>query len=1106
MFVLFISIAACVDEETVDLSNHGAPDSMSISTDLLLLKVGEQIELFTKFEPSNSINNLVTWESVDENIAFVDQNGFVEARKPGITTIIARFESFESTVEVRVGFPVILEVNGGDPIETFWHHEESVPSLPIPNKTGHTFSGWYLESDLLTPYNSENLTSPHSKYYADWVINEYELKVNSSNEYQIQTTTFDNEKIIQIEFSDYSSMALSSKGELFIWGSGFYGTSFSSSLNDVLKPLNITNFYNLIDGEYIATILGKGRGIFFIQTNLGRVFVWGEISIHIENLIPNEISHEHSIEFPIDITGKLLLEEDEEIIKWVSERSTSMYLTSGGKLINMGNTWIFPDEFRNPTNQTELKVVNDYFDLFLNEKIIDVSLGESHGIILTSLGRVITFGSNDFGQIGNNIRDKQIFDLTSNLILNEEEIILEVGAYWGFSSFLTSDNRFIVWGRNFPNLSSMDNENYDLNQIMNLKPEETIIKITNYLNHSLALTSDGRIFPFGNDIFVGVNNTRFSASNKLDVAFPQLQFFQEELFTDVTVGYGHSGALSKSGNLYVWGRNFSGEIGNGTINNVTEPVNIIPNFNLDLFLELEEYTIEKKYGSDINLDITVNKPGYNFIQWYIDEDLTMPLENTTMPAQDLTLYPKWKLEDYKITYKSYDEENLVQKFVQDDIFIGLEINDLILGDSSILLTNDNQIFTFGRNDYGQWGSGTWTVSIPESLSHKIDSSYFDLENADINRIYTSPWRLTFGATTTEGKLYLWGMLFDYQSRITTPLEISSSFELDKDDQILDIAISNDSAIVISSEGRVFELGSRRLFSSQNDQLNDITPVEITNQFQFSPGEKPSEVYAGYNRFWLITNQERVLTWEMYSFRPNITDYTSRFGLALNDSISKMSFGFNCDYLLTSFGRLIVSGSNCSIGDDSFNRAEFVEISHLLVNPLTEKIIDIQSGYNYNLVLVEDNNSANRRIVIWGSNQLGQIGNGSLGEYVLPYDVSQNFNLLKDEIIEKVFAGSNGVIISTSLGRIFAWGNNTWGQILGVHSVSSSFPYPIIDFEYSEIRTIELNYDESIPFYRPSKENHLFGGWYLDKELRIPFEGTNMANSDIVLYARWIPLN
>lgn len=67
-----------------------------------------------------------------------------------------------------------------------------------------------------------------------------------------------------------------------------------------------------------------------------------------------------------------------------------------------------------------------------------------------------------------------------------------------------------------------------------------------------------------------------------------------------------------------------------------------------------KYTVGNvRYGTPIVLPDTPVRTGYNFSGWYMDADLTMPLgENASMPDAELTLYAKWTVNQYTITFDS----------------------------------------------------------------------------------------------------------------------------------------------------------------------------------------------------------------------------------------------------------------------------------------------------------------------------------------------------------------------------------------------------------------------------------------------------------------------
>ncbi len=71
--------------------------------------------------------------------------------------------------------------------------------------------------------------------------------------------------------------------------------------------------------------------------------------------------------------------------------------------------------------------------------------------------------------------------------------------------------------------------------------------------------------------------------------------------------------------------------------------------------------LTQAYGTTINAPESPTRPGYQFTGWYSDEALTLPYTFVTMPADNITLYAKWEIDDqldYKIEhYQQNVEEN-----------------------------------------------------------------------------------------------------------------------------------------------------------------------------------------------------------------------------------------------------------------------------------------------------------------------------------------------------------------------------------------------------------------------------------------------------------------
>ncbi len=62
--------------------------------------------------------------------------------------------------------------------------------------------------------------------------------------------------------------------------------------------------------------------------------------------------------------------------------------------------------------------------------------------------------------------------------------------------------------------------------------------------------------------------------------------------------------------------------------------------------------ITQNYATEVTKPTDPTKTGYTFGGWYTNEECTAPFTFTTMPANDVTLYAKWNINQYTIVFNS----------------------------------------------------------------------------------------------------------------------------------------------------------------------------------------------------------------------------------------------------------------------------------------------------------------------------------------------------------------------------------------------------------------------------------------------------------------------
>jgi uncharacterized delta-60 repeat protein len=194
---------------------------------------------------------------------------------------------------------------------------------------------------------------------------------------------------------------------------------------------------------------------------------------------------------------------------------------------------------------------------------VTVAAGGSHTLALFSNGKVYGWGDNEYGQLGNgsSVFDENLPVLAVGALSGRRVIGISAGEY---HSLAVCDDGFVAaWGLgDSGQLGNGDTANQKSPVAVDLTdvpPGETIIAVAAGRWHSIALTSGGKVFTWGNNQSgqLGDGNT---SNQKHPILVPDLT---------ATAIYGggtyHSLALRSDGKLVAWGTNIYGQLGTGDL-------------------------------------------------------------------------------------------------------------------------------------------------------------------------------------------------------------------------------------------------------------------------------------------------------------------------------------------------------------------------------------------------------------------------------------------------------------------------------------------------------------------------------------------------------------
>jgi alpha-tubulin suppressor-like RCC1 family protein len=212
----------------------------------------------------------------------------------------------------------------------------------------------------------------------------------------------------------------------------------------------------------------------------------------------------------------------------------------------------------------EPKVVNELCD----KQIIDISYGSYHVLALTKTGKCYSWGKNGAGQLGNGTK---IHDYKPKLINNLlHENVIQIACGFDHSFVLTNSGELYGFGYNGDGRIDCENTENQLNPIKIKKfNNEKIVRILCGRTHSIAVTNVQMYYSWGFNLVC-----QYGFGNAIHQKFPKKTNLNNTQIKKISCGRDHYLLLTTDGDIYAFGCNEFGQIGNGNKTNQLSPTKI----------------------------------------------------------------------------------------------------------------------------------------------------------------------------------------------------------------------------------------------------------------------------------------------------------------------------------------------------------------------------------------------------------------------------------------------------------------------------------------------------------------------------------------------------
>eukprot|EP01125_Pyxidicula_operculata_P011631 TRINITY_DN3812_c0_g2_i2.p1 TRINITY_DN3812_c0_g2~~TRINITY_DN3812_c0_g2_i2.p1 ORF type:complete len:2464 (-),score=554.47 TRINITY_DN3812_c0_g2_i2:160-7446(-) len=230
----------------------------------------------------------------------------------------------------------------------------------------------------------------------------------------------------------------------------------------------------------------------------------------------------------------------------------SMVLTEDGKLWSFGRNTV-----------GELGIVN-YFNqptpqhiTYFTKKVVSFACGTSYSMVVTEDGNLYGFGESSFGGIGNGPSEDDIA-MPEQVLFLSDKTATKVATKGYFTLVVTDEGKLFSFGENsYGQLGLGHRENQNRPQLVVGLAHKKVVDISCGMFHSLALTDEGQLYAWGRN-----KHGQLGLGTTVDHDSPHLvSFFSSKKVVKMSCGLNYTMVMTDTNQLFAFGNNTHGQLG-----------------------------------------------------------------------------------------------------------------------------------------------------------------------------------------------------------------------------------------------------------------------------------------------------------------------------------------------------------------------------------------------------------------------------------------------------------------------------------------------------------------------------------------------------------------
>jgi alpha-tubulin suppressor-like RCC1 family protein len=525
--------------------------------------------------------------------------------------------------------------------------------------------------------------------------------------------------------ASYTSYAIKTDGTIFAWGYGGSGNIGDGTTTSRSAPVQITSLGSRVFTKIYAY---SSDHVHAIQNN-GKLWGWGTNTTG--ELGDGTVVSRSS---PVQVSGA----QNWSTVAGLGGYTQSAGIDTSGKVYLWssynGNVITSGSHISNPT----------YYSWS------QISVGPSHTVALREDGKVFAWGLNSVGQVG----DLTILNRSSPVQIggtgDEREYFVSVSAGTNFTVGVNIIGKIYAWGFNtYGQLGDTTTVSKSSPVLLTAASiaSSSFVSISAGDNHVIALTTAGTVFTWGTNGSgqLGQNDTVFRSS---PVQIPSMSNIAQ-----VGAGGSFSVALDTSGRLYTWGVNDAGQLGYGY-----DPVqSITGNGNSNIIMLTASGKLygvgTNNYGQLGNGTITqlnsftlvATQPSKTWSSVVMSSYFTLAI------ATDGTLWSWGENSQGQLGINSVTSQSSPSQVGSSTNWRSISIS----GGTAYAINSSGGLYGWGYNADGQLGDNT-VASKSNPTQIRSDLTWAEVVATENYLNVIAYGNTVVHARTTDGKMFSWG--------------------------------------------------------------------------------------------------------------------------------------------------------------------------------------------------------------------------------------------------------------------------------------------------------------------------------------------------------------